>query len=126
MTNTTGTSLFLKGRVYDALKWLALVFLPAFAAFYYGLSDIWNLPNSEQVVGTVVMTETFLGLLVAGSHHNYQKSGQWADGEFEVKHEDGVPYAMGAQLYNVENPMDIANQKKVVFQVKHVDEEFKG
>ena len=119
--SSSGTSLFLTGRSYDALKWVALIFLPAFGAFYYSLSGIWNLPAAEQVVGTIVITETFVGLLVGASHRNYQKSDAWADGEMVVHREDGVPVSVNASLNHVVNPLNISDQEKVTFKVVHND-----
>ena len=60
-------------KVYDVLKWIALVFLPAVGALYFGLSQIWNLPYGEQIVGTITLIDTFLGALIGISNINYNK-----------------------------------------------------
>ena len=60
-------------KVYDAVKWVALVFLPALGTLYFALSGIWNLPYGEQVVGTIMAIDTFLGALVGISNINYKK-----------------------------------------------------
>ena len=60
-------------KTYDRLKWIALIFLPALAALYYGLSKIWGLPEGENVVGTISLIDTFLGALLNISNEEYKK-----------------------------------------------------
>ena len=61
-------------KIYDVLKWIALVFLPALGTLYFALSGIWNLPYGEQVVGTIMAIDTFLGALIGISNINYNKN----------------------------------------------------
>jgi hypothetical protein len=63
----------LKGKTYDTLKFLAQVGLPAFGTFYFALAGIWGLPGAEQVVGTIVAVDTFLGVLLHISSSAYSK-----------------------------------------------------
>lgn len=60
-------------KVYDVLKWIALIFLPAVGALYFGLSQIWGLPYGEEIVGTITLIDTFLGALIGISNINYNK-----------------------------------------------------
>ena len=60
-------------KVYDILKWIALVFLPALGTLYFALSGIWKLPYGEEVVGTITAIDTFLGALIGISNINYNK-----------------------------------------------------
>lgn len=64
----------LSNRWYDALKWIALVVLPALSALYLGLSGIWGFPYGEQVSGTIALIDTFLGALLGISSANYAKN----------------------------------------------------
>jgi Putative phage holin Dp-1 len=57
--------------VYDKLKWLALIGLPALGTLYFALAGIWGLPAAEQVVGTIVTIDTFLGAILGISTSNY-------------------------------------------------------
>jgi hypothetical protein len=67
-----GGSLIIKNsRLYDALKWLALIGLPALGTLYFALAGIWGLPAAEQVVGTIVSVDTFLGVVLGISTNNY-------------------------------------------------------
>lgn len=63
----------MNNKVYDILKWIALVVLPAVATLYFALSGIWGFPYGEQVVGTITAIDTFLGALLGISNINYYK-----------------------------------------------------
>lgn len=60
-------------KVYDILKWIALILLPALGALYFGLSQIWGFPYGEEIVGTISIIDTFLGALLGISTMNYNK-----------------------------------------------------
>lgn len=63
----------MSNKVYDILKWIALVVLPALATLYFALAGIWGFPYGEQVVGTITAIDTFLGALLGISTINYYK-----------------------------------------------------
>lgn len=63
----------MSNKVYDVLKWFAMVVLPAIATFYAALSGIWGFPYGEQIVGTIVAVETLLGALLQVSNAQYKK-----------------------------------------------------
>lgn len=63
----------MSNKVYDILKWVALVVLPALATLYFALSGIWGFPYGEQIVGTITAIDTFLGALLGISSINYNK-----------------------------------------------------
>ena len=60
-------------KVYDVLKWVAQIALPAIGALYFALSQIWGLPYGEQVVGTITAVDCFLGALLGISTMIYNK-----------------------------------------------------
>jgi len=62
----------LSNKAYDVLKWIALIALPAIASLYFGLAGIWNFPYAEQVVGTITLVDTFLGVLLGLSTKTYR------------------------------------------------------
>ncbi len=61
-------------KVYDILKFVAQIVLPAVATLYFALSSIWGLPYGEQIVGTITAIDTFLGALLGISTASYKKS----------------------------------------------------
>ena len=63
----------MSNKLYDILKWVALVVLPAIGTLYFALSGIWGLPYGEQIVGTITAIDTFLGALLGISNINYKK-----------------------------------------------------
>jgi hypothetical protein len=76
--------ILITGKKYDALKELALVWLPALGTLYFVLAGIWGLPSAEQVVGTIVAIDTFVGVVLHLSSNAYAKSDQRFDGEVNV------------------------------------------
>lgn len=63
----------LDNKTYDVLKWVAQIFLPALGTLYFALSKIWGLPFGEEVVGTIVALDTFLGALLGISTEKYKR-----------------------------------------------------
>jgi hypothetical protein len=61
----------LKKGAYDAIKWIALIFLPAAGTLYIALAAIWNLKYTVQVTNSVLAVDTFLGALVGISSKGY-------------------------------------------------------
>ena len=63
----------MNNKVYDILKWIAQIFLPALGTLYFALAGIWNFPYAEAIVGTITAVDTFLGVLLGISSVNYNK-----------------------------------------------------
>lgn len=61
----------LSNNVYDILKQVALIWVPAIGTLYFALAGIWNLPYPEQIVGTLTALDTFLGAVLGISSANY-------------------------------------------------------
>ena len=61
----------MSNKLYDILKYVAQIILPACATLYFALAGIWNLPYREEVVGTITAIDAFLGVLLGISTHNY-------------------------------------------------------
>lgn len=105
---------FLSDRQYDALKWIAQIFLPALGAFYFSLGDLWNLPQVNKVVGTITIVDVFLGLLLKKSSDNYDKSDEKFDGTVEVgKTEGETTVSLDAAIV----PEELEKKDEVVLRV---------
>jgi hypothetical protein len=63
----------ISNKTYDILKAIALIWLPAFGTLYFALASIWGLPYAEQIVGTIVALDTFLGVGLGITTANYNK-----------------------------------------------------
>lgn len=64
----------MSNTVYDVLKWIAQILLPALGTLYAALAATWGLPYADQVVGTILAIDTFLGVLLGISTASYKKT----------------------------------------------------
>ena len=64
----------MSNKMYDNLKRIAMILLPAIGALYFTLASIWGLPYAEQIVGTITGIDTFLGVILGISTSQYNKS----------------------------------------------------
>lgn len=64
----------MSNKVYDIFKFIAQIVLPAIATLYVTLAGIWNLPFSEQIGGTVMAVDTFLGAILMISEKKKNKT----------------------------------------------------
>lgn len=65
--------MILNNKVYDVLKFIAQIVLPAVATFYISIAGIWGLPYGEEVSGTIMAIDTLLGALLMISTNLYNK-----------------------------------------------------
>ena len=72
----------LSNKVFDALKWLTLVGIPALTTAYVGLAAIWGWPYADQVAKTSAVICVLLGSLLGISTIAYNKD-QGKDGTEE-------------------------------------------
>lgn len=75
--------MLLSNKVYDCLKWIAMYLLPALGTLYFAVAQIWGLPYTEQVVGTITALDAFLGAILGISSNSYK-----GDGTFVVNTTD--------------------------------------
>ena len=61
----------LSNKVYDILKYIALILLPALGALYFALAKIWGFPYATEIVGTISAVDAFLGALLQISTNKY-------------------------------------------------------
>ena len=64
----------LSNKLFDALKWLTLVGIPALTTAYVGLSSIWGWPYADQVAKTSAVACVLLGSLLGISTIQYNKA----------------------------------------------------
>lgn len=64
----------MSNKVYDILKWVALVALPAIATLYAVIAGIWNLPFAEQIPATITAVNACLGAFIGVSSVRYNKT----------------------------------------------------
>lgn len=74
----------LGNRTYDVLKFIAQILLPALGTLYAAVSGYWGWSNAEEVVGTIMAVDLFLGTLLGFSTISYNRSDSKYDGAFEI------------------------------------------
>ena len=62
-------------KLYDILKWVVIIVLPAIATLYAALSAVWAWPYSDQVVTTITAVDAFFGAVLCISTATYNKEG---------------------------------------------------
>lgn len=63
----------LPDKLYDVLKWITMIVLPALATAYVGLAAVWGWPFADEVAKTVAVICTLLGALLGISTAEYNK-----------------------------------------------------
>lgn len=63
----------LKDSLYNVLKWICLIALPALAVLYFTLAKIWGLPYGAEIPATINAIAVFIGALIGISQINYNK-----------------------------------------------------
>ena len=61
-------------KLYDALKFVALIGLPALATFWAIVGPLWGVSYVDVTVTTMLAVDTLLGALLGISSAQYNKS----------------------------------------------------
>ena len=64
----------LPNKLYDVLKWITMIVIPAMATAYVGLAGVWGWPFADQVAKTAAVVCTLLGALLGISTAEYRAS----------------------------------------------------
>ncbi len=62
----------MSNKLYDVLKWITLIVIPALATAYVGLSNVWGFPYADEVARTACVICTLLGALLGISTAEYR------------------------------------------------------
>lgn len=73
--------IFKDSRWYDALKYFALIFIPALVVLLNTIGEIWHLENIPQITATIAAVGVFLGALLQISKARWDKENQPPDDE---------------------------------------------
>ena len=71
----------LKDSVYDVLKWVVMIVIPALTTAYVGLAAVWGWPLAEPIAKTSAIICTLLGAILGISTAQYNKEQQPPDEE---------------------------------------------
>lgn len=64
----------LNNKVYDILKWVVVIVIPAITTAYVGLATIWGFPYATEIAKTSAVVCTLLGALLGISTAQYNKA----------------------------------------------------
>jgi Putative phage holin Dp-1 len=91
----------LRGKVYDVLKAVALIYLPALGVLYGTLAVAWHFPAVSEVTQTILAIDTFLGVVLGLSSSAYNKSDDKYDGKFvAVETDQGTAIKLASVDYH--------------------------
>lgn len=71
----------MSNKVYNILKYVALIVLPALATLLLGLGELWGIAIMPKIAGTVTLLATFLGTILQVSTAKYWANKEQTDGE---------------------------------------------
>lgn len=117
------TDAVLSDNVYQKLKPVTQLWLPAAGSLYFGLSQIWGFPAGEEVVGSIALLTTFFGVVLGISTKAYNESGAAFDGEVVVARDE----ESGKTLFSLDldgDPEDIPHKDRITFKVVGGDPSF--
>lgn len=63
----------LNDKLYDILKWITMIVIPALATAYVGLAAVWAWPYADEVAKSAAVVCTLLGALLGISTAEYNK-----------------------------------------------------
>ena len=63
----------LSSPVYDVLKWIVMIVLPALSTAYVGLAAVWGWPLADEVAKSCSVVCVLLGALLGISTAEYNK-----------------------------------------------------
>ena len=66
----------LPDKLYNVLKWICLIALPALAVFYFTLAKIWGLPYEAEIPATINAVAVLIGALIGISQITINKEGE--------------------------------------------------
>lgn len=62
----------LSNKVYDVLKWVAILLLPALGKCIEGIFGVWGIPYGPQIAETLEFVSVFLGAVLGVSTIRYK------------------------------------------------------
>lgn len=104
-------------KLYDFLKYVALVILPAVAALILGLGVILNWAPATGVAGVIALVDTFLGAILGKSASNFKQQDPMIFGDLVIQQDvDGTP--VGMKLVGHHETFVFEDQGQVLLNIK--------
>lgn len=104
-------------KLYDALKYIAQVILPALGTLYFAIAQTWGLSHANEVVGTIVAVDAFLGVVLHLSSNAYKNTDANFDGTLDVTEtEDKKSFLLNFDT----DPHELDKKKTVTLRVNKI------
>lgn len=104
-------------KLYDALKYIAQVILPALGTLYFAIAQTWGLSHANEVVGTIVAVDAFLGVVLHLSSNAYKNTDANFDGTLDVTEtEDKKSFLLNFDT----DPHELDQKKTVTLRVNKI------
>ena len=65
--------MIIPSKIYDVLKWVCMIVLPAIATLWFTLGKVWGFPYLGEIEATIVAIDTFLGAILGVSAIQYNR-----------------------------------------------------
>jgi len=65
----------LKNKVYDILKWITLILMPALITLVGVILNCYDIKNADTILTILTAIETFMGSVLGISNVNYYRNG---------------------------------------------------
>ena len=62
----------MNNKIYDILKWVAIIVLPAASTFVASVFPLWGLPFADAIAQTITAVGAFLGAVLMVSNFSYK------------------------------------------------------
>ena len=111
---TNSPKTILSDRMYNGLRAASTVIMPALAAFFFGLFQIWQVPHADQISGTIALLNTFVGALVVFAKMIHDVSGAKYDGTLAL--EDNAEGTTNLRLLQID-PEALLTKSTITFKV---------
>lgn len=101
-------------KVYDIMKWIVTIIIPAIITLYSSLASIWGMPYSEQIIATLAAIDIFLGVIMKISSKEYNKN---LDGVLYIdktSDEETSKY-----LFSIDDLDDVDKKDHIVVKIKN-------
>lgn len=115
----------MSNKLYDRLKFIAMVVLPALVVLYLSMAPLWGLPKQEEVAGSIAALDVFLGALlgISSSQHKqnvavakaFATNAPVEGGKIVFQETGGEPEV---NLILSGNPKDWEGQQEVTFKIQ--------
>lgn len=66
----------LPNKLYDVVKWIVVIVLPALATLSSVLFPVWGWPYKDEIVTTITAVDAFLGAVLCISTISYNKENE--------------------------------------------------